>query len=91
MTNSKASANLSPGYRINRGNYVGLRSGYILRDIPTVDADPGTYYFHGIPAVAEYTHYFAIGKAKLTSIIVGAEGGWSTTPLLSTRPFPMSA
>jgi len=34
-----------------------------LRDIPTVDADPGTYYFHGTPAVAEYTHYFAIGKA----------------------------
>lgn len=76
LTNSTASANLSLGYRINRGNYVGVRSGYIFTGHTYVDADPGTYYFHAIPAVAEYTHYFAIGKAKRTSIILGAEGGW---------------
>lgn len=30
LIHSQQSANLSPGYRINRGNYVGLRSGYIF-------------------------------------------------------------
>ena len=76
LSSSAASANLSLGYRINRGNYIGMRGGYVFTGHTYVDADPGTYYFHGIPAVAEYTHYFAIGKAKRTSIILGAEGGW---------------
>ena len=76
LAHSQASANLSLGYRINRGNYVGVRSGYVFKGHTWIDADPGKYVYSGIPAIAEYTHYFPIGKARRHSIFAGAEGGW---------------
>lgn len=72
---SQISANLSLGYRFDRRNYVGVRTGYAFKGKTYVDADPGTYYYRGIPAIAEYTHYFPVGRTKMHSIFLGAEGG----------------
>ena len=73
--NSQASANLSLGYRINRRNYVGVQSGFIFKGKTYVDADPGNYYFRGVPILAEYMHYFPVGRTKRHSIYLGLEGG----------------
>ena len=75
LVHSQQSANLSLGYRINKGNYVGLQSGYAFKGSTYVDADPGEYAYRGIPLRAEYTHYFFLGKARRHSIYAGAEAG----------------
>lgn len=75
LVHSQQSANLSLGYRINKGNYVGLQSGYAFKGSTYVDADPGEYAYRGIPLRAEYTHYFGLGKARRHSIYAGAEVG----------------
>ena len=75
LFNSQASANLSLGYRIDRRNYVGVQSGFIFKGKTYRDADPGNYYYRGIPLLAEYTHYFPVGRTKMHSIYAGLEGG----------------
>ena len=75
LVHSQESANLSLGYRINRGNYVGLQSGYVFKGSTWIDADPGKYAYRGIPLRAEYTHYFGLGKTRRHSIYAGAEAG----------------
>ena len=75
FVHQQQSANLSLGYRINRGNYVGLQSGYVFKGSTWIDADPGEYAYRGIPLRAEYTHYFGLGQTKRHSIYAGAEAG----------------
>lgn len=72
---TQQSVNLSLGYRINRGNYLGVQSGYVFKGSTYVDADPGDYAYHGIPLMADYTHYFFLGKARRHAIYAGAEAG----------------
>ena len=72
---TQQSVNLSLGYRINRGNYLGVQSGYVFKGNTYVDADPGDYAYHGIPLMADYTHYFFLGKARRHAIYAGAEAG----------------
>ena len=75
MIHSQQSANLSLGYRINKGNYVGVQSGYIFKGSTYIDADPGHYAYRGIPLRGEYTHYFMLGRARRHSIYAGVEAG----------------
>ena len=72
---TQQSANLSLGYRINKGNYLGVQTGYVFKGSTYVDADPGDYAYHGIPLTADYTHYFFLGKARRHAIYAGAEAG----------------
>ena len=75
LVHSQESANLSLGYRINKGNYVGVQSGYIFKGSTYIDADPGHYAYRGIPLRGEYTHYFMLGRARRHSIYAGVEAG----------------
>lgn len=73
---SQMSTNLSLGYRINKGNYVGLQSGFVFSGSTYLDANPSTHPYRGAPLLAEYTHYFHLGKSRKHAIYAGAEGGW---------------
>ena len=54
--NSHFATNVSAGYRINRGNYVGMQSGFAFRGSTYIDADPGKYVYRGVPLLADYIH-----------------------------------
>ena len=73
----QASVNATGGYRFNRGNYLGLQSGYAFYgqggDYEFGGQFGGQYW--GIPLLADYIHYFPIGKAQRHSLIAGVEIG----------------
>ena len=69
----QASVNATGGYRFNRGNYLGLQSGYAFIG-QGGDYEYGGKYW-GIPLLADYIHYFPIGKAQRHSLIAGVEIG----------------
>ena len=75
FVNSHIATNVSMGYRFNRGNYLGLQSGFAFRGNTYIDADPGNYAYRGVPLLADYIHYFPLGKAKKHSFYAGAEAG----------------
>lgn len=64
------SGNATVGYRFNRGNYLGLLSGYLMGS--GVDLQ-----FSGVPVRLDYIHYFPLGAARRHSFILGAEAGGS--------------
>lgn len=71
----QSSANISLGYRLNRGNYVGLQSGLAFAGSAKDDAGI-QHLYRGIPILADYIHYFPIGDKERHSIYAGAEAGW---------------
>ncbi|MBR5736415.1 MAG: hypothetical protein IKX60_06465 [Bacteroidales bacterium] len=74
--NGHYATNISAGYRINRGNYVGVQSGFAFKGSTYIDADPGRYEYRGVPLLADYIHYFPLGKAKSHSFYAGSELGF---------------
>jgi len=62
------SGNATFGYRFNRGNYLGLMSGYLMGS--------GTEtQFRGIPVRLDYINYIPLGASRRHSFIVGGELG----------------
>lgn len=61
-------ANATFGYRFNKGNYLGAKTGYIFGR--PVDAK-----YNGIPLMLDYIHYFPLGKAQRHSVFAGVEIG----------------
>ena len=77
FVNSHIATNVSMGYRFNRGNYLGLQSGFAFKGNTYIDAEPGNYAYRGVPLLADYIHYFPLGKAKKHSFYAGAEAGFN--------------
>ena len=75
MLGSSASATATAGYRFNRGNYLGFQAGYAF--LPQTKEIGGTEFgqYSGIPLLADYIHYFPMGKTKRNSFFTGIEGG----------------
>ncbi len=67
-------ADISLGWRIDRKEYLGLRIGAGTGS-SYLDAVPAHEKFTAFPLMADYTHYFPIGKSRKHSIILGAEAG----------------
>ncbi|MBR5736414.1 MAG: hypothetical protein IKX60_06460 [Bacteroidales bacterium] len=67
-TESYCNACVSAGCRFNRENYLGLETGF------GIDThNPNNYY--SIPLLADYIHYYPLGKSDKHSVYVGAEAG----------------
>ena len=73
MTGYQASATTTAGYRFNRGNYLGFQSGYTYVAPVRLLGASGQYW--GVPLLADYIHYFPMGKTKRNSFFAGVEGG----------------
>ena len=69
----QASVNATAGYRFNRGNYLGFQTGYAFASRSNEFGRSGNYW--GIPLLADYIHYFPMGKTKRNSFFAGVEGG----------------
>ena len=69
----QASVNATAGYRFNRGNYLGFQTGYAFASRSNEFGRSGNYW--GIPLLADYIHYFPMGKTKRNSFFSGVEGG----------------
>lgn len=73
------SVNATGGYRFNRGNYLGFQTGYAFTGKLNGGIGKGVGgpkgKFWGIPLMADYIHYFPIGKAQRHSLIAGIEMG----------------
>ena len=68
-----ASVNATAGYRFNRGNYIGFQTGYTFVARSNEMGSSGHHW--GIPLLADFIHYFPMGKKKRNSFFAGVEGG----------------
>jgi hypothetical protein len=74
LNESMASGDVSLGWRFNRKNYVGIRAGFGKGS--TYKDDSGSNYnYNGIPLLADYIHYFPVGKSSRNSFFIGGEAG----------------
>jgi hypothetical protein len=73
MTGGTSSFNATAGYRFNRGNYLGFQTGFAL---PSLKKEIGfNRMYYGIPLLADYIHYFPMGKKKRNAFFSGVEAG----------------
>ena len=75
----RSMANVSLGWRFDRGNYLGIGSGmhWIKHWYQSEDGPKNqTPYLKAIPLYADYIHYFHFGKS-LSSFYLGLEAGGS--------------
>jgi hypothetical protein len=68
------SSDVSLGIRFKKNNYLGLRAGLGKGDT-NVDASGGDYDYDAAILLADYTHFFPVGRSRKNSIFVGAEVG----------------
>lgn len=74
MSGKQLSANATAGYRFNRGNYLGFQTGYAFI-VTSYEINDTAGKYSGIPLLADYIHYFPMGKKKRNSFFAGVEGG----------------
>lgn len=72
LPDRQASANVTAGYRFNRGNYLGFQTGYVF--VGSTREFGGSRRTWRIPLLVDYIHYFPIHK-KQNSFFTGVEGG----------------
>lgn len=70
-----ASVDVMAGKRLDRKNYVGLQTGITRVSADGCDPLSKKEYDFGLPILADYIHYFPIGKKKTNSFTLGAEAG----------------